>query len=259
MITWDNGRFFLYEIIGEFRSEGRWIHPDRRIGSYELIFVLQGTLYITEEDTDYEVRENEMIVLEPGKRHFGTKEVSEFVSFYWFHFRTNLPVELKKITSKDVYDIKFFLKKLLHITNSKENTGESADALGLLIYNECAKMQNSAYKNITLATEIQEYVRNNIRNNVTVRDIAAHYGYNADYIGKLFKANFDISLKKYIDLQRLNLAKDLLLTTFLSVKRIAHEMGYEDENLFVKFFMYHENMSPTVFRNKYFNTHINNK
>ena len=85
------------------------------------------------------------------------------------------------------------------------------------------------------------------------------YGYNTDYIGKLFKSNFNISLKKYIDLQRLNLAKDLLMTTLKSVKQIAYEIGYTDENLFIKFFMYHEKMSPTVFRNKYFNTHINNK
>jgi YesN/AraC family two-component response regulator len=94
---------------------------------------------------------------------------------------------------------------------------------------------------------------------VTVSEIADHYGYNVDYIGKLFKANFGLSLKKYIALQRLNLAKDLLLTTMLSVKQIAGEIGYEDENAFVKFFVYHEKMSPTVFRNNYFNTHINNR
>lgn len=262
MITWDNGHYFAYEIIGEFRSRDTWIHPDRKVGSYELIFVLHGTLYITEEDTAYEVRENEMIILEPCKRHFGTRETTEFVSFYWFHFHTNLPVQMKKIAPDDVYDIKFFLKKLLHITNSGEQSQEnreSADALGFLIYNECIKPRNSLYKNVKLAADIKEYIRLNLKENVTVSEIADHYGYNVDYIGKLFKANFGLNLKKYIALQRLNLAKDLLLTTMLSVKQIAGEIGYEDENAFVKFFVYHEKMSPTVFRNNYFNTHINNR
>lgn len=259
MITWDNGHYFSYEIIGEFRSKGTWIHPDRVIASYELIFVLQGTLYITEEDTAYEVEENEMIILEPGKRHFGTRETEEFMSFYWFHFNTDLPVEAKKIVPDDVYDIKFFLKKLLHVTNSAEGTQENADALGLLIYHECVKPRNSLYKNVKLASDIKEYIRLNLKENVTVSEIADRYGYNVDYIGKLFKANFGLSLKKYIALQRLNLAKDLLLTTMLSVKQIAGEIGYADENAFVKFFVYHEKMSPTVFRNNYFNTHINNR
>ena len=77
MITWDNGHYFSYEIIGEFRSKGTWIHPDRSIGSYELIFVLQGTLYITEEDVAYEIEENEMILLNDVKKivSCGIKEV----------------------------------------------------------------------------------------------------------------------------------------------------------------------------------------
>jgi len=259
MITFANGHYFSYKIIGEFRSAGTWIHPDRNIASHELIFVLQGTLYITEEDTAYEVRENEMIILEPDKRHFGTRETSEYVSFYWFHFHTDLPLIAKKIVMEDFYDIKFFLKKLLHLTNSSDNTRESADALGFLIYSECLKKQNSPYNHTKLASDIKEYIRINLKNNVTVSAISEHYGYNVDYIGKLFKANFGLSLKKYIALQRLNLAKDLLLSTMLSIKQIAHEIGYADENAFVKFFVYHEKISPTVFRNNYFNTHINNR
>lgn len=162
MIILENEKYFSYEMIGEFRSNGIWVHPDRVISTYELIFVLHGKVYITEEDIDYEVSENEMIILEPDKRHYGSRETSEFISFYWFHFDTNLPVNEKKIILKDVYNIKFFLKNLLHLTNSNENTKESADALGFLIYNECRKIQKTNYKNITLATEIKEYIRNNL-------------------------------------------------------------------------------------------------
>lgn len=38
----------------------------------------------------------------------------------------------------------------------------------------------------------------------------------------------------------MKLAKDFLLTTDMSVKQISRELGYSEENLFIKFFTYHE-------------------
>ena len=57
----------------------------------------------------------------------------------------------------------------------------------------------------------------------------------------------------------MKLAKDLLLTTDMSVKQISRELGYSEENLFIKFFTYHEKISPAAFLAKYCNTHINHK
>ena len=110
-----------------------------------------------------------------------------------------------------------------------------------------------------MASQITEYIRNNIKRGITVSDIARHFGYNADYIGKYFKKSNGIGLKEYLAVQRMKLAKDFLLTTDMSVKQISSELGYNEENLFIKFFTYHEKISPAAFKAKYCNTHINNK
>ena len=68
-----------------------------------------------------------------------------------------------------------------------------------------------------------------------------------------------MGLKEYLAVQKIKLAKDLLLTTDMNVKQISKELGYSEENLFIKFFSYHEKISPTAFKAKYSNTHINNK
>ena len=110
-----------------------------------------------------------------------------------------------------------------------------------------------------MASQITEYIRNNKKRGITVSDIARHFGYNADYIGKYFKKIHGIGLKEYLAVQRIKLAKDFLLTTDMSVKQISSELGYNEENLFIKFFTYHEKISPAAFKAKYCNTHINNK
>ena len=70
MLKTDNN-YFAYENIGEFHSDDEWIHPIRVIDSYELIFVLSGTVYLFEEDEKYELHTNECILLEQGKQHGG--------------------------------------------------------------------------------------------------------------------------------------------------------------------------------------------
>ena len=109
-----------------------------------------------------------------------------------------------------------------------------------------------------LANRIAEYVRIHADRPLTVADVARQFGYNPDHIGKLFRASFRVGLKEHIDQQRLRLARDLLLTTELSVKEIAARLGWRNENLFVKFFVYHEEISPARFRNRWRGTHWNN-
>lgn len=152
------------------------------------------------------------------------------------------------------------MKKLLHITNSSVYSPCAADSLGLLILEELKRLQSEELSsNDTLAVQITEHIRNHIKSGITVSEIARRFDYNADYIGKYFKKSRGIGLKEYLAVQKLKLAKDLLLTTNLSVKQISRELGYCEENGFIKFFTYHEKIAPAAFRNKYCYTHINNK
>lgn len=254
MLKINDSHFFRYETIGEFHSDGDWIHPARVINSYELIFVLEGIVHIKEDDTVYALEPNECMILEPGRKHEGAEISHMPTAFYWFHFHTNMPIPFKENKSGDLYDAKYLLKKLLHISKTPSYDTAAKDAAGLMIFYE---LGNTAPPGNSLVNKIVEYIR--IHETVTVTEIAAQFGYHADYIGKLFKKHFGYSIKQYINLQRMKHAKDLLLTTNLSVKEIAAQMGFAEENLFIKYFMYHEEISPARFRNKYFNTHMNNK
>ena len=86
MLTKDDGSWFLYEKVGEFFHDDRWIHPRRRMESYVLILVLEGSVYIEEDGVQYELHPNDMILLEPGREHGGTRESISRTDFYWLVF-----------------------------------------------------------------------------------------------------------------------------------------------------------------------------
>jgi len=106
-----------YASSGHFISDGQWIHPKRIINSYEIIFVLKGEVAIGEDDALYILHENELLLLEPGKCHYGLYE-TENVEFYWLHFMADEKPPFKHFMPRESFEIKSQLKRLLHIVYS---------------------------------------------------------------------------------------------------------------------------------------------
>lgn len=264
MIKREDGKFAEYENMGEFVTAERWIHPSRVIDSTELICVLDGRVFINEDGTEYALDDKSILILEPGKPHFGYLESGgggEKVSFYWLHFRTDMPLpgKLFRDGGSDFYDIKHLLRKLLH-TSSVSSSGGIRDALTYAIFCELEMLAGEKTRESrAIIKKVTELVRMNIDKPITVSSIATNFGYNSDYMGKLFRASCGIGLGEYIASERVKRAKDLLLTTELSVKEIAAAVFPGSYNSFIKFFIYHASISPTDFRKRYYGTHRNNK
>jgi len=248
-----------YISAGLFTSEAMWTHPKRCIQSYEIIYVLKGEVHICEEGIPYTLTEKQVLLLEPGHWHWGNT-ASANVSFYWLHFTGTSKPDFKYFTPRNPYEIESQLKRLLHIDNTFGYPPSSVEAAVLLFINELSfQSKNVLTASNGMLQQLCEYVRIHADHPLTVAGVAAHFGYTSGYISKAFRAEFRISLKKHIELERLKFAKSLLITTSLSVKQIARSMHYAEEKNFIKFFVYHEKISPTQYRNQYFNTHMNNK
>ena len=46
-------------------------HIDRILEFNDLLYVVEGVMYVSEEGTDYEINEGEMLFLKHHKRHYG--------------------------------------------------------------------------------------------------------------------------------------------------------------------------------------------
>ena len=249
-----------YAGAGHFISSGPWLHPKRVINSYEIIFVLKGAVAICEDSASYILHENELLLLEPGKCHYGLYE-TENVEFYWLHFVADGKPPFKHFTPREPYEIKSQLKRMLHIIYSPVYPASSRQAgLTLLLDEICCQCdQHLSDAGNALSTRILEYIRLHAKEALTVEQIARVFGYSPTYISKFFRAATQMGLKDYIASVRMTQAKNLLISTDIPVKAVAYALGYEDEKNFIKFFTYHEQISPAKYRNLHFHTYINNK
>ncbi len=246
-----------YQSSGKFVSRGEWIHPDRIINSYEFIFVISGTVYINENGREYTLQKNDLLILEPEVRHRGFKK-SENTSFYWLHFLCSDFVPDKKFLSvENPYRLSLLFKQVLHYS-SENSFEESLHYLTRLIFAEIYS-QNGAVSDNRLVEAISKWIKANNNVDLKVTDVAEHFGYNDDYLSRLFTRHLKISLKKYIDTTKITYIKNLLLNTNMSLKEISDICGFSEYKYFLKFFKYHEKITPTEFCNIYFKSNINNR
>ena len=246
-----------YLRCGKFISHGEWKHPDRVINSYEIIFVIEGIVFINENDKSYVLKKNDVILLEPNLRHFGFKS-SENVSFYWLHFVCDTkPTVPKTMHFENPYNLSLLFKQLLHYS-TEQSFMVRLDYFTRIILAEITE-NKSGQKENRLINNVSEWIKANKDIPFKVSDISEHFGYNIDYLSRLFKKNFGKGLKEYIDQIKIQNIKNDLLNTSLSLKEISVSCGFSDYKYFIKFFKYHEKLTPTEFRNAYAKTHINTK
>ena len=76
-------------------------------------------------------------------------------------------------------------------------------------------------------------------------------GLSAAHLSRWIKANFGSSFKELLCDKRVEVAKDLLLETKLSINDIVISVGYENSSYFHKQFLKRFGMTPKAFRKTY--------
>lgn len=93
-----------------------------------------------------------------------------------------------------------------------------------------------------------EYIRENIDNDISFRDIAAYLDMSAYHFARMFKHSTGEPPHKYIVRCRVNRAKELLAETRLPIADVAFEVGYKSQSHFTTCFGKLVGLTPAAFR-----------
>lgn len=94
------------------------------------------------------------------------------------------------------------------------------------------------------------YIRQNIDSDILVSELAERVGMNPEYLTRVFKKSTGYSLKKYIDNEKMEVAKILLSTTNLPVTIVSERAGYANYSNFMRSFKLIVGCTPSEFREK---------
>lgn len=99
-----------------------------------------------------------------------------------------------------------------------------------------------------VVTRVQRYIDHNCAQPLKLEELAPLFGYNASYLGKLFREKAQCSFNEYLDRARIEQAKTMLSTGSKRVYEIAQELGYKDVDYFHKKFKKYVGISPNEYR-----------
>ena len=242
---------------GLFTSRGEWIHPEATNRSTQIILVTDGEFELEENGEIYQLAPGKGIFLDAGIPHRGVESNDSRVSFFWFHFAIDELPKVKCFTLRDHFPVILLCRQLLHYAELRFDPIVTDSLMRVLLAEILSQIVLDESEH-ALVSKICEWIRINSDRTLNAPEISERFGYNEDYISRLLKTHTGHTLKSMIDEYKMNRIKALLLETEKTLSDISAHTGFKDYKLFLKFFKYHEGVTPTEYRSIYYRVHTNN-
>lgn len=96
--------------------------------------------------------------------------------------------------------------------------------------------------------KVFDYIHTYLDQDITLSDVADILSLSQYHFCRLFKQSTGVTPHQYLTQCRINQAKQLLLTTKLTITEIAFEVGITNHSSFTRLFRQHVGVTPKVFR-----------
>lgn len=94
------------------------------------------------------------------------------------------------------------------------------------------------------------YINNNLSHKLNLKALAEEIYLSQSHLNFLFKKKLSMTPMQYVRKVRMQKARELLLSSSLSLKEIAENIGFEEQSQFSRTFRRSVGLSPTEYRNK---------
>lgn len=110
-----------------------------------------------------------------------------------------------------------------------------------------AEMQQAGTKN--LITRIRRYIDANYDKELNLGEIARQFGISENYLSRCFVKENNITFKRYVNVMKIEKAKEYLDNTNLLIGEICERLGYRNVEHFSRLFKEETGFSPSSYRN----------
>ncbi len=214
-------------------------------GYHQLVLPIQGSIHIDMDAFIGNVSVGDCLVIRQGAAHgFNADQASRFIVADMDALPEHLHDDNMVVFSATPPLLNFvqFVEKQLEYQVNREIEESMLDTFALLLQQQ--ELSQSIDSRIRA---VQSLISERLDQPLSIAVLA-----NAAYLSPtqfktLFKHNLQMSVHKYITLQRMEKAKALLTHTDLPVQLIAQRVGYGDLSAFSRRFSKHFGISPREF------------
>ena len=243
-----------------------------RHNTYQMIYVSKGTLEVTIAAHHYHVEAPSIIFISSLEPH-SLRKLGDVYERYTLlidpiaaHSQVKNPTLLSVFSNRpngfchviDVTPIQakvsFFIQMLLDEHETDSTLFPEAEALLLrsLLIALCRFAPEgffSSYAGVSATVwEIKQELEQNVQQEVQLTDLAERHHLSPYYLAHSFKRITGYSIKQYQLFCRISVARELLISTNMSVTQIALQSGFQDMSNFSRYFRRVMECSPSDYR-----------
>lgn len=257
-------QLFLTHIGYYPRAKYHFKDRPKGCGDNIFLFCQEGKGLLTYGKQTYTLSKNQVFILPADEGHTYEADASDPWSIYWFHFGGK-NVELFPSIIGRVIDVedshegrcedRFLIFEEMY---QRLETGYSPTNLEYvsnclmyfmtsLRYTSLCRQTSNTKDNDIIQKSIH-FMKENLENKVTLKEIAQHVGYSSSHFGTLFTQRTSYSPMEYFNQLKIQRACSLLQFSDLKIKEIAFRLGYYDPFHFSKSFQAEMKSSPKKYR-----------
>lgn len=150
-----------------------------------------------------------------------------------------VPEQIEKVYSMIYYSMRYRGRTIIDSEKSYYQMAEGEELV------EPEKEQTNQF-----VRQVKEFVEQNIREELSVEDLAGQVHLNVDYLNRIFKKETGSTLGNYVTSQKMERAKFLLLKTDWSIGDVAAAVGYYNYSSFNRSFKKMTGESPQEWRKR---------
>ncbi|MGN6715585.1 AraC family transcriptional regulator [Anaerocolumna jejuensis] len=216
--------------------------------AYEIIYVNNGQLYVSIDQKEYLLKENDMVFIFTNQIHeFKTIDCSditiilfspELIGDFFMNFKSVIPND-----------------NVLHSESVPFSKLNSVYSQKSFIYGVCAELVNQkSFSPVQQSAQAKVfykmllYVEENYSEDCTLKDVAKHLQYDYPYLSKLFVQQMNMTFTDYLNQYRISQACYMLKNSQQTVGEVAAKCGYNNFRTFHRNFRKITGKAPREYR-----------
>lgn len=240
-------------------SSPHWNYNKHSHKYLEIIFFLSGNIRINVDDDNIIVSTYNVLFYPPNVEHHELPNSHQNPEVIALGIEVSDSIYINKsFKTNDTDNIfKFLFEQILEKCTSDLPESDTLCRLYIeaILLNAYQHFYNYSMHNYDIVDLLSQYICNNFQNYITINQLANLAVVSPSYLNRVFSKKMNITPIRYLNKIRIQVAKQLLCSTGLTINEISIRTGFTSESYFWRMFKRSTNISPTEYRiiNKYEN------
>lgn len=231
-----------------------------RYSNFILEYVVSGKGFLEIEGTKHELSAGDVYLISPGRPHAYGADKRDPYEKIWINFSSDMFMTVLAeflLIGRYVFKDKSYLKEnfenLIKIASDGEKSNFIQTELCKAVFSIFAELSKSAPPEPSAGGDFEQRAKRilgDAYNDVKIKNLAEKLCVSEAQLIKRFKAAYGVTPYQFLLTKKIEAAKELLLTTNLTVKEISLRLFFQNEHYFSTIFKEKTGVSPTQLRKR---------